>query len=115
MSGNDKVCDFWRRISKRVSCLGENSSSCPVSVFVEFKYSVIYGKMFFQQKITDAEVSTLYVCGLLTAGTAIRLPTQPTQPVQLLQANAASFSGKVKRMHAWILHEEKKVIFFHEH
>ena len=29
-------------------------------VFVEFKYSVIYSKMFFQQEITDAKVHTLY-------------------------------------------------------
>ena len=49
-----------RRISKTVSRLGENSSSRPVPVFVEFKYSVIYGKMFFQEEITDAEVSTSY-------------------------------------------------------
>ena len=49
-----------RRISKTVSRLGENSSSRPVSVFVEFKYSVIYGKMFFQQEITDAEFSSSY-------------------------------------------------------
>ena len=49
-----------RRISKTVSRLGENSSSRPVSVFVEFKYSVIYGKMFFQQEITDAEISSSY-------------------------------------------------------
>ena len=34
--------------------------SRPVPVFMEFKYSVIYGKMFFQQEITDAEVSTSY-------------------------------------------------------
>ena len=39
-----------RRISKMVSHLSENSSSRPVPVFVEFKYSVIYGKMFFQQE-----------------------------------------------------------------
>ena len=45
---------------------------------------------------------------LLTAGTAIKLHARPTQPVQLLLANAALFSGKVKRMHAWILHEEKE-------
>ena len=43
-----------------VSYLGENSSSRPVPVFVEFKYSVIYSKMFFQQEITDAEVGTLH-------------------------------------------------------
>ena len=51
-----------RRITITVSRLGENSSNHPVPVFVEFKYSVIYGKMFFQQEITDAEVSrsTLY-------------------------------------------------------
>ena len=49
-----------RRISKTVSRLSENSSSHPVPVFVEFQYSVIYGKMFFQQEITDAKVSTLY-------------------------------------------------------
>ena len=30
-----------RRISKTVSCLGENSLSRPVPVLVEFKYSVI--------------------------------------------------------------------------
>ena len=71
--------------------------------------------MFFQQEITDAKVNTLYVCRLLTADTAIKLPAPPTQPIQLLQANATFFSGKVKCMHAWILHEEKKVIFFHEH
>ena len=29
-------------------------------VFVELSNSVIYGKMFFQQEITDAKVSTLY-------------------------------------------------------
>ena len=29
-------------------------------VFVEFEYSVIYSKMFFQQEITDAKVRTLY-------------------------------------------------------
>ena len=50
-----------RRISKTVSRLGENSSSRPAPVFVEFRYSVIYSKMFFQQEITDAEVSTSYV------------------------------------------------------
>ena len=49
-----------RRISKTVSRLSENSSSRPVPVFVEFKYTVIYGKMFFQQEITDAKVSTSY-------------------------------------------------------
>ena len=49
-----------RCISKTVSRLSENSSSCPVPAFVEFKYSVIYGKMFFQQEITDAEVGTSY-------------------------------------------------------
>ena len=49
-----------RHISKTVSCLGENSSR-PAPVLVEFKYSVIYGKMFFQQEITDAEVFTSYV------------------------------------------------------
>ena len=49
-----------RRISKMVSRLGKNSSSRPVPVFIEFKYSVIYGKMFFQQEITDAKASTLY-------------------------------------------------------
>ena len=48
-----------RRISQTVSRLGENSSSRPAPVFVEFEYSVIYGKMFFQQEITDAEFSTL--------------------------------------------------------
>ena len=45
---------------KRLSCLGKNSLSRPVPVFVEFKYSVIYGKMFLEQEITDAEVSTSY-------------------------------------------------------
>ena len=50
-----------RRISKMVSHLGENSSSRPAPVFVEFKYTVIYGKMFFQQEITDVEVGTSYV------------------------------------------------------
>ena len=50
-----------RCISKMVSHLGENSSSRPAPIFVEFKYTVIYGKMFFQQEITDAEVSTSYV------------------------------------------------------
>ena len=49
-------------------------------------------------------------------GTAVKLPVPPTQPVdlQLLQANATFFfSGKVKRMHPWILHEEKEGnIFF---
>ena len=46
-------------------------------------------------------------------GTAIKLHAPPTQPVQLLLANAAFFSGKVKCMHAWILHEEKEGnIFF---
>ena len=49
-----------RCISKTVSRLGENVSSRPAPVFVEFEYSVIYGKMFFQQEITDAEVSTSY-------------------------------------------------------
>ena len=49
-----------RRISKTVSRLGENSSSRPAPVFVEFRYSVIYGKMFLEQEITDAEVSTSY-------------------------------------------------------
>ena len=49
-----------RRISKPASRLGENSLSRPAPVFVEFKYSVIYGKMFFQQEITDTEVRTLY-------------------------------------------------------
>ena len=48
-----------RRISKMVSRL-ENSSSRLAPVFVEFKYSVIYSKMFFQQEITDAKVSTSY-------------------------------------------------------
>ena len=38
-----------------VSCLGENFSSCPVLVFVEFEYSVIYGKM-----CPTSQVSTLY-------------------------------------------------------
>ena len=49
----------------------------------------------------------------LTAGTAIKLPALPTQPAQLLQANMQLFfcSGEVKRMHAWILHEEKVVFF----
>ena len=46
-------------------------------------------------------------------GTAIKLHAPPTQPVQLLLANAAFFSGKVKCMHAWILHEEnERNIFF---
>ena len=49
-----------RRISNTVSRLGKNTSSRPAPVFVEFKYSVIYGKMFFQQEITDAKVSTSY-------------------------------------------------------
>ena len=49
-----------RRISKTVSRLGENSSSRPVPGFVEFKNSVIYGKLFFQQEITDAEINTSY-------------------------------------------------------
>ena len=49
-----------RRISKMVSHLGENSLSRPAPVFVEFKYNVIHGKMFFQQEIPDAEVSTSY-------------------------------------------------------
>ena len=49
-----------RHISKTVSCLGENSSSRPPPVFLEFKYTVIYSKMFFQQEITDAEVGTSY-------------------------------------------------------
>ena len=49
-----------RHILKTVSCLGENSSSHPASVLVEFEYSVVYGKMFFQQEITDAEVNTSY-------------------------------------------------------
>ena len=49
-----------RRISKPASRLSENSLSRPAPVFVEFKYSVIYGKMFFQQEITDTEVRTLY-------------------------------------------------------
>ena len=48
------------RISKTVSHLGENTSSHPAPVFVEFKYSVTYGKMFFQQEITDTEVGTSY-------------------------------------------------------
>ena len=38
----------------------DTRSSRPVPVFVEFKYSVIYGKMFLEQEITDAEVSTSY-------------------------------------------------------
>ena len=50
----------FRRISKTVSRLGENSSNCPAPVFIEFKYSVMYGKMFFQQEITDVEVGTSY-------------------------------------------------------
>ena len=49
-----------RRISKTVSRLGENSSSRPAPIFLKFKYTVIYGKMFFQQETTDAEVGTLY-------------------------------------------------------
>ena len=49
-----------RRISKTVSHLDENSSSRLAPVFLEFKYTVIYGKMFFQQEITDAEVGTSY-------------------------------------------------------
>ena len=51
-------------ISQTVSRLGENFSSRPAQVFVEFQYSLIYGKMFFQQEITDAKVSTLFVCGM---------------------------------------------------
>ena len=49
-----------RRISKTISRLGKNSSSRPAPVFVEFKYTVKYGKIFFQQEITDADVGTLY-------------------------------------------------------
>ena len=49
-----------RCISKTVNRLGENSSSRPAPVFLEFKYTVIYGKMFFQQEITDAEGGTSY-------------------------------------------------------
>ena len=63
VDGKQEIYLEWpksRRISKMVSRLGENSLSCPAPVFVEFKYSVIYGKMFFQQEITDAEVSTSY-------------------------------------------------------
>ena len=40
------------------------------------------------------------------------MPAPPTQPAQLLQANVTFFSGKVKRMHAWILHEEKEANIF---
>ena len=45
---------------KTVSRLGENSLSRPAPVFAEFKYSVIYGKMSFQQEITDAKVGISY-------------------------------------------------------
>ena len=55
-----------RHISKTVSRLGKNFTSCPPPVFIEFKYSVIYGKMFFQLEITDIEVRTLFACGLLS-------------------------------------------------
>ena len=54
-----------------VSHLGENFSSHPAPVFVEFQYIAIYSKMFFQQEITGTKVSTLFVCRLLTAGTTI--------------------------------------------
>ena len=47
----------FRCTSKTVSRLCKNSSA---PVFAEFKYSVIYDKMSFQQEITDAKVSTSY-------------------------------------------------------
>ena len=40
--------------------------------------------------------------------TSDKLPTPPTQPAQLLQANATFLSGKVKYMDAWILNREKE-------
>ena len=46
-----------------------------------------------------------------TAGIAIKLPTPPTQPAQLLQANAdwTFLAVKlIKHMHAWILHGKKE-------
>ena len=57
--------------------------------------------MFFQNQTPKSVL-------LLTTGTAIKLHAPPAQPVPLLLANAAFFSGKVKCMHAWILHEEKE-------
>ena len=66
------------------------------------------------QEIADVKVSTYFVRRLLTASTAIKLPAPPTQPVQLLEANA-TFLLAVKlnvTMHAWILHEEKEGYFF---
>ena len=56
----DQATKSRRSISKTVSRLGENSLSRPAPVFAEFKYSVIYGKMSFQQEITEAKVGTLY-------------------------------------------------------
>ena len=39
------------RISQMLSHLGENFSSHPAPVFIQFEYSVIYSKMLFQQEI----------------------------------------------------------------
>ena len=76
---------------------GKNFSILPVPVFVEFEYSVIYSKMFFQQEITDAKVSTLFVGRLLTTGTASDICLCfATKPAQLLQQVSSS---KVKYMH----------------
>ena len=65
-------------ISQTVSRLSENSSSRPAPVFVEFRYSVIYGKMSFQQEITDAEFSTSYVAVNLRHYYQIACSAHPT-------------------------------------
>ena len=74
-------------ISQTVSHLGENFSSCPVPAFVEFKDVLPTGN--------NRSQSQYFVCRLLTAGTAIKLPALPTQPAQLLQANATFLTVKL--------------------
>ena len=103
-----------RHISKTVSCLGENSSSHTTSIFVEFKYSVIYGKMFFQQEITDAQVGTSHAdCQpqAQLSNCMLRLPNQYSCYTLMQFFLAVKLNAC---MPAWILHKEK-VIFFHEH
>ena len=94
------------RISQMVGRLCKTFSRYPGPVFTEFQYSATYGKMFFQQDITDPKS----VFRMRTVNPRhcyqIACSAHPTSTSVTGQCNF--FSGKVQRTHAWYLHRKKE-------
>ena len=57
-------------------------------------------------------LTVINVYRLFTTGTAIKLPTPPTQQAQLLQANETFFVAKLNASMPGFWTEKRKIIFF---